>query len=145
VGSVFTVEFPMAAAAGEPSASPLQGRVIGILSPSRTWRGELERRLLRWGATVRNLSVGEDTSTLDLADVDALLLFQRHRSGGAPVALQGRGAALIRVCADGPLHPEGSGRDWSVSSYAQEPLRELLQQVTDHGTPSVLEATKSFR
>ncbi len=76
VGSVFTVEFPMAAAAGEPSASPLQGRVIGILSPSRTWRGELERRLLRWGATVRNLSVGEDVSTLDLADVDALLLFK---------------------------------------------------------------------
>lgn len=129
VGSVFTLEVPVAAAEGvaaEDAGTPLQDQRITLLSAASEWRAEIGQLLRRWGAEV--IVIEQPRQLADVPAASTLLLYGERRAWEVEEesALAGRHARVVRAQPHGPLSPEVRDDGVHVNAYASPALRAAL-------------------
>ncbi len=124
VGSSFTLELPIRVQpAVLPTAQPLHGKHVTVLSSTPEWRNEFERLMAEWGADVRVL----DQPQSDVVG-DVLLIVGDHRPWPREDEQQLASAhhRTVFAHAQGPLLPEQRGDYTEVTCYASDALLAAL-------------------
>lgn len=128
VGSVFTLEVPVAPGEAAPTLDkPLSGRRITLLSSAQEWRQEIGQLLQRWGAEA---TVTERPAAGPVCEPGStLVIFGERRAwteNEEQEMLQGH-ACVVRAYPRGPLSPEQREDAVHVSCYLSAALLQILR------------------